>query len=35
MSIHRNLPAASWWEIVVVITITNELFSPVYKKSVQ
>ena len=35
MSIHRNKAAASWWESVMVITIGNELFSPIYSKIVQ
>jgi hypothetical protein len=33
--IHRNSPAVSWWEIVVVITIDNELANQDYSKIVQ
>jgi len=35
MSIHRNSSAVSWWESVIIITIGNELFSPIYNKIVQ
>jgi hypothetical protein len=35
MSIHRNSPAVSWWEIVIVITIDNELAKLGYNKIVQ
>jgi hypothetical protein len=35
ISIHRNSSAVSWWESVIIITIGNELFSPIYNKIVQ